>query len=42
LFFFFSVIIVTEAFLVVCQHYELAHLTPKRKDRALEEKSVLY
>lgn len=30
--FFFSVISVTEAYLVVCQHYELAHFTPKRKN----------
>jgi len=36
--FFFSVISVTEAYLVVCQHYELAHFTPKRKTPALEKK----
>jgi len=39
-FVFFSVIGVTEAYLVVCQHYELAHFTPKRKTRSLEKKRV--
>jgi hypothetical protein len=39
-FFFFSVIGVTEAYLVVFQHYELAHFTPKRTTRSLEKKRV--
>jgi hypothetical protein len=38
--FFFSVIGVTEAYLVVFQHYELAHFTPKRTTRSLEKKRV--